>query len=324
MASQHPSAPSRASSRVRAGTPRSGVIHVNTWHASQYTVIGNHLLQHRELSATAIGVAAYIQSLPDGAPVGIKALTERFPEGRPGSAPPCGSWSATATWNAEPSDSPPAGWQPARTRTTSRRPPRAGRLLRRTGSPYRTRSQTRSQTRTGTGSRCRHRRRTPHRGRVRVRVWGRDRGQGPGGSRSGGLRPRRSRILHPNHGNCTPARPICSCGLRRYDPRLLLAERDVVRLAPGVSTWLDRGADPEAVGLALTANLPEPMRSPASVLAYRLTALLPPRLPQAPAARPVRRPDPFQTCDGCERAFRAPHPGRCRDCPPASAVGVAA
>src|SRR4051794_7168670 len=81
MALQHPSAPSRASSRVPAGTPRSGVIHVNTWHASHYTVIGNHLLQHRELSATAIGVGAYIQSLPEGAPVGIRALMDRFPEG---------------------------------------------------------------------------------------------------------------------------------------------------------------------------------------------------------------------------------------------------
>jgi hypothetical protein len=25
---------------------------------------------------------------------------------------------------------------------------------------------------------------------------------------------------------------------------------------------------------------------------------------------------PWQTCDGCERAFRAAEPGHCRDCPP--------
>ncbi|MCF1598946.1 helix-turn-helix domain-containing protein, partial [Streptomyces muensis] len=25
---------------------------------------------------------------------------------------------------------------------------------------------------------------------------------------------------------------------------------------------------------------------------------------------------PFQTCDGCERAFRSPAPGHCRDCRP--------
>ncbi|WP_406049949.1 helix-turn-helix domain-containing protein [Streptomyces virginiae] len=43
--------------------------------------MGNHLLQHRVLSATAIGIAAYIQSLPEGTPIGIKVLAARFPEG---------------------------------------------------------------------------------------------------------------------------------------------------------------------------------------------------------------------------------------------------
>lgn len=96
----------------------------------------------------------------------------------------------------------------------------------------------------------------------------------------------------------------------------------MVRLAPEVSTWLDRGADPESVGRILAGNLPEPMHNPASLLAYRLTALRPPQLPPAPVARPVGRPDPFQTCDGCERAFRSPYPGRCRDCPPESAAAA--
>lgn len=102
MAPENPSAPSRLSSAVPSATPRSGVIHVNVRHTSHYTVVGNHLLQHRELSATAIGIAAHIQSLPEGTPVGIKALAARFPEGRSGSAPPCGSWSGTATWNGGP------------------------------------------------------------------------------------------------------------------------------------------------------------------------------------------------------------------------------
>ncbi|MFB7808172.1 helix-turn-helix domain-containing protein, partial [Streptomyces virginiae] len=44
-------------------------------------MLGNHLLQHHGLSATAIGLAAHIQSLPEGAPVGVKALAARFPEG---------------------------------------------------------------------------------------------------------------------------------------------------------------------------------------------------------------------------------------------------
>ena len=46
----------------------------------------------------------------------------------------------------------------------------------------------------------------------------------------------------------------------------------------------------------------------------RLTALLPPPPPvRAPApALDVRHP--LQTCEGCDRAFRSPAPGRCRGC----------
>ncbi|MCX5146147.1 helix-turn-helix domain-containing protein [Streptomyces sp. NBC_00320] len=280
MAPQHPSAPSRASSRVQPGTPRSGVIHVNTWHASRYTVVGNHLLQHRELSATAIGVAAYIQSLPDGAPVGIRALTERFTEGE------------------------------IRISAALRELERHGYLERR-----RERLDT---------------------GQVVTRTYSYnkpltsgdeppppppppDRAPVPEPEPEPEEAPEPEPAPSPPRQQLHPGAADLLAGLRRHDPRLLLAERDVQRLAPKVSAWLERGADPEAVGLALTGNLPEPMRSPASVLAYRLEALLPPRLPAAPAARPVRRPDPFQTCDGCDRAFRAPHPGRCRDCPPPEA-----
>ncbi|WP_428986158.1 helix-turn-helix domain-containing protein [Streptomyces pyxinae] len=103
-------------------------------------------------------------------------------------------------------------------------------------------------------------------------------------------------------------------GLHRADPRLLLSARDTDRLAPGVAAWLERDVAPEAVRHALTAELPGAMRYPAALLAHRLTAQLPP----APAFRPppAARPDPIQTCDGCDRAFRAPAPGRCRACPP--------
>ncbi len=81
--------------------------------------------------------------------------------------------------------------------------------------------------------------------------------------------------------------------LRVHDSRLLLTERDVRRLAPAVTAWLERGVPATAVERTLTAGLPqEPIRHPAARV----------------------RPDPLQTCDGCERAFRAPRPGRCRDC----------
>ncbi|MFD8885072.1 helix-turn-helix domain-containing protein [Streptomyces erythrochromogenes] len=280
MAPQHPSAPSRATSRVPSGTARSGVIHVNTWHASHYTVVGNHLLQHRDLSATAIGVAAYIQSLPDGAPVGIKALAGRFPEGE------------------------------VRIASALRELERHGYLERR--------------------------RERLEGGRVVTRTFSYNM---PDGSVSDGPPPPpppgeepvpepepapepEEAAAAPEEQRLHPGAADLLAGLRRRDPRLLLAERDVRRLAPYVSAWLERGVDPEAVGRVLSSDLPENMRRPASVLAYRLTALLPPHLPPAPAApeaRPPARPDPLQNCDGCDRAFRAPTPGRCRTCPPVAA-----
>ncbi|MEU0145658.1 hypothetical protein ABZ119_06785 [Streptomyces sp. NPDC006288] len=58
----------------------SGVIHRNVLHTAGFTVIGNHLAQHRGVSLVAIGLAAHIQSLPAGAGIGIKRLAERFPE----------------------------------------------------------------------------------------------------------------------------------------------------------------------------------------------------------------------------------------------------
>ncbi|MEU3074429.1 helix-turn-helix domain-containing protein [Streptomyces laurentii] len=48
---------------------------------NRYTVIGHHLAQHERLSLVAIGLAAHIQSLPEGACVSIRTLAGRFPEG---------------------------------------------------------------------------------------------------------------------------------------------------------------------------------------------------------------------------------------------------
>ncbi|MFD3760614.1 helix-turn-helix domain-containing protein [Streptomyces sp. NPDC058622] len=56
-------------------------MHENERHPERYVTIGNHLAQHRELSLTAIGLSAHIQSLPTGANVSIKALAQRFSEG---------------------------------------------------------------------------------------------------------------------------------------------------------------------------------------------------------------------------------------------------
>ncbi|WP_448701334.1 hypothetical protein [Streptomyces avidinii] len=61
--------------------PSAGVIHFRHRHTDRFTVVGNHLAQHPQLSAVAIGLAVYIQSVPDGVSVTAKALTLRFREG---------------------------------------------------------------------------------------------------------------------------------------------------------------------------------------------------------------------------------------------------
>ncbi|MFJ9430900.1 helix-turn-helix domain-containing protein [Streptomyces sp. NPDC101490] len=59
-----------------------GVVHENTPHTTHFTVVGNHLAQHGELSLMAIGLATHIQSLPAGSAMDIRSLADRFPEGR--------------------------------------------------------------------------------------------------------------------------------------------------------------------------------------------------------------------------------------------------
>ena len=57
-----------------------GVVHVRHHHKDNFTVVGNHLAQHKSLSAAARGVALYIQSVKDGAKVSIEALADEFPD----------------------------------------------------------------------------------------------------------------------------------------------------------------------------------------------------------------------------------------------------
>ncbi|MDQ0986406.1 hypothetical protein [Streptomyces sp. V2I9] len=72
MDTQQVSVPPRA--------PSSGVVHVNIRLTDGYTIISNRLAQHRALSLLAIGLGTYIQSVPAGWRVGVKALAAIFPE----------------------------------------------------------------------------------------------------------------------------------------------------------------------------------------------------------------------------------------------------
>lgn len=259
-----PRAPSGSPGPHPDVTPTSGVIHVNVRHISGFTVIGNHLAQHADLSLTAIGLAAHIQSLPAGARVGIKFLAARFPESE--------ARIAAALKELE-----AAGYL---LRSRVRLPD--GRFVTRTTSYNQP---------TATAP-------APARSR-----------QAPAPVPAPPPAPRKQQ---PPTEERHPAAITLLAGLRRHAPQLTLSAKDISELAPAVATWLDRDVQPAAIQHALTSDLPAPVRHPAGFVRNRLTALLPPPLPDAAAPAPGAAP--LQDCDRCERVFRAPEPGHCRDC----------
>ncbi|WCD97701.1 helix-turn-helix domain-containing protein [Streptomyces sp. HUAS 31] len=272
MDTQNPSAPPRAQSRIAGKNhPHAGgLIHDNARHSTRFTVIGNHLAQHPELSGLAIGLGVHIQSLPAGAHVDIKTLAARFPEGTTRIAAALRELETHGYLRRE------------RQRTP------AGRIVTRTIScnqPGHDRTQ--------------HQQAPPRKKRTPT------------------ARKPLPAVPQPAYPAPTLLRTATDLltDLRRHDPRLLLSAQDTAHLAPAVAAWLERDVGPAAVRHTLTADLPpQPLCRPAALLAHRLIAQLPPPPPfRAPAPPPTVR-HPLQTCEDCDRAFRSPTPGACRDC----------
>ncbi|MFI0784128.1 hypothetical protein ACH4Q6_00860 [Streptomyces lydicus] len=259
MTSAQSNAPSPAPS-----CPSSGVIHIRSRQTSHFTVLANRLAQ-RAGSAVTVGVAAYILSLPDGAPITIAALCAHFAEGK----------KALAEALRELEDE---GWLERR---IERGP----------------------------------------RGRIITRTFAYDLpGAEPEPAAASAPAPAPEPTAEPEPvPAAVPERAAEAVGLLtrlpHRDRRLLLSEREITALAPAVTAWLDRGAPPQEITAALTDGLPARFnRRPASLLAHRLAALRPPAR-TGPPPQPDRSPViPLQNCDGCDRAFRADGPGRCRDC----------
>ncbi|MFK0253160.1 helix-turn-helix domain-containing protein [Streptomyces sp. NPDC090445] len=289
MADQQLSAPARALSGIR---------HINRAHHTRFVVIGNHLAQHEELSLTAIGLGAHIQSLPPGAKVTIKDLAGRFPEGE--------VRIATALRELE-----EHGYLG---RYQERLP--SGRVVTYTVS-YNNPPALRTEARRGDEP-------PPEPPEPD------DDGGGGGGGRP---TPPDEEPPVPQREEPSPlpepetapspeadaeARSLLA-RLRLRDPRLVLSERDVARLAPAVAAWLERGLTPSAVGATLTRSLPlTPIHSPYGLLAHRLRELIPPPIPAGPAIRPPgpdRTIHPLQCCESCGKAYRAPtRGGHCGPC----------
>ncbi|GAA3187006.1 MULTISPECIES: helix-turn-helix domain-containing protein [Streptomyces] len=296
MAEQKTSAAARPQHRVRLTTTRTGVTHIRAHQPDRYTIIGNHLAQHRELSLVAIGVATHILSLPEGAAVDIRTLAERFPEGRDRIAFALRELEAHGYVERVRERVPGGRFV---TRTYAFHAPDLGGDA--DGEPDRVGESPEEKHSPPALAEPRPVRPAPPAPQV----------PSPAAEASGGER-------HGPGGARHAAATALLVGLRRADDRLTLPGREVRRLVPAVLAWLDNGATAAAVHRALTADLPAELTYPAGLLAHRLRELLPPPLPVVSGSGAGEPPDagppPFQTCDGCERAFRGRAPGLCRDC----------
>jgi hypothetical protein len=310
---------------VRRNATHSGVTHVREYQPDRYTIVGNHLAQHRGLSATAIGIAVHILSLPEGARVDIRSLAEWFPEGRARIA--CALRELEARGYVE--------------RVRERLP--SGQMITRTyafHAPVLTRARREGEPKTAAAPAAPPMKAAPPPNRAAPYL------TAPDLPASGGLPcdavpepvmapdavrvgtsateaetaepPKPSRDEHHDEAEALLA------GLRRTDIRLTLSGREVRRLAPLVVAWFENGLGRASVIHALTDGLPLQVRHPAGFLRNRLLDLLPPALPSPPGAgeggpflsRPLPPPPAMATCEGgCDRGFRAPFRGAwCRDC----------
>ncbi|MFH8471257.1 helix-turn-helix domain-containing protein [Streptomyces sp. NPDC018000] len=302
-------------------TPSSGVIHINSRHAAGFTVIGNHLAQHRGLSLTAIGLAAHIQSLPAGARIGIKHLAERFPESETRIAAALRELEAHGYLHRS-----RVRLADGRivTRTVSYNQPGTVAPITPTPRPQARHSKPAAPLPTPP---------TPAPPPTPVEA-----PQPPAPQRTPTPAPEPTPppsyvSVPPLTAPRTPPPPLPQpyapteelrrtaaallADLRRHAPGLTLSEGDVAALTPGVAAWLERDAHPDTIRHTLTTDLPVPLKHPAKLLRHRITTLLPPPLPGTAGLTPPRRKvvaTPLQNCDTCDRAFRAADPGHCRDC----------
>ncbi|MFJ7969270.1 helix-turn-helix domain-containing protein [Streptomyces sp. NPDC096324] len=312
----------RPSQGVRHNDTHFGVTHVRERQPDRYTIVGNHLAQHRGLSATAIGVAVHILSLPEGARVDIRSLAEWFPEGRARIA--CALRELEARGYVERvRERLPSGQMitrtyafhaPALTRARQYGEPEpapAAPPMTSAPPPYPAAPYPTAPDSPAIGS--------PPRVALPEQVTEPDAAHlGASAVETESADPEPPRSEHRDKAEALLA------GLRRTDIRLTLSGREVRRLTPLVAAWFENGLGRASVIHALTDGLPLHVRHPAGFLRNRLLDLLPPALPPLvaadgggpPLSRPMPPPPAMATCEGgCDRGFRAPFRGAwCRDC----------
>jgi hypothetical protein len=315
--------------RVSAEPVTAGVVHVRRRLTANFTILSNRLAQ-RPGSAVTVGVGAYLMSVPDGVPVSIEALRAHFTEGETRLARALNDLEAegflervtvrvangqvrTRTYVYDVPASAQAGDR-ARPVPQSAPPPDASARPAPAPQPEPAPEPAPEAELAPAAEPEPVPQRQP--------------APPPVSEPAPRPAPRPAPSAAPDAPGLPPApapgpEAVAVLGaLRLRDPRLLLSERDVVRLAPAVGEWLRRGVGPDRIVDAVCADLPGPVvRRPAGLIAYRLGHLKPVEAAPLPSPR-GQRPNvvPMQNCDACDRGYRAEHPGLCRDCAMVSAA----
>ncbi|MFJ3973257.1 hypothetical protein ACIPYR_34595 [Streptomyces parvus] len=364
MDTQHNTALTRALAEVPGPLPTRGVIHITIPHTDRFTVVGNHLAQHPDLSCTAVGLAVRIQSLPQGTEISIKALAARCREGEKRIAAALHELEAHGYLQRFLHRLP---GKKVATRTVFCNQP--AELLRPRSQmpapvpipvsvpipipvPAQPQPQPQPQTRAHPQARAQAQAQPSAQPPAHAPKSDPEPAPDPNPDPEPeqapapplppaslpvppppppppfvplvppptAPKPPRPPLPQPSEltAELDRAATALLSDLRRHAPQFTLSEDDIRQLAPAVATWLERDAHPDTIRRTLTDDLPQPLRHPVKLLKHRLTALLPPPLPGARdlvvPARPRIVVTPFQTCDDCDRAFRSPTPGHCRDC----------
>ncbi len=327
--------------RVRDAARGGGVVHEMHRHTTHFTVVGNHLAQHDDLSLTAIGLAVYVQSLPSGTPIGIKALVSHRREGAVRIAAALRELEEHGYLRREKVRI--AGGRIVTRTVYCNKPDAAARravVETREGavaqdwatSAAHTVVDADAESDVGVGSAvvtssCAA---SSEAGSALPQpVVEQPEAAPETASKVVSAQPRRERKKRkplPSVPQPTFSRPELEeravellTGLRRYVPELRFTACEVEHLTPGVVAWLEREVASGEIRRALFTGLPEGgPRWPAAFVAYRLRVDLPAPPPLRPSAAaalespPVRHP--LRNCEECDRGYRGPDPQRCREC----------
>ncbi|MER7697154.1 hypothetical protein [Streptomyces sp. NPDC096095] len=327
MDTQQNTALTRALAEVPGPLPASGVIHIVIPHTSRFTVVGNHLAQHPDLSCTAVGIAVRIQSLPPGARVGIKELAARCREGEKRVAAALRELEACG-YLQRARVRLPGGRIVTRTvfcnqPTALLRPRHPHAAVQQRPAPVQAQAEAQPPAPAPAPTQAS----APAPAAPAARPVTPPAPPPPLTSPPAPPQPPALPFVPlvppptapkppptplPRPSGATPeldrAATALLGDLRRHAPQFTLSETDIRQLAPGVAAWLERDAHPDTIRHTLTNDPPHPLRHPAKLLRHRLTALLPPPLPGSldlvAPTRPRIAVTPFQTCDDCDRAYR--------------------